>query len=185
MVLDVDLFLDAPKLKSNKSKSKGNSFENKIAKLLSEWMFGEVDFLQRSITSGAIKRVTVYQGDIVPQKQLPWKDFIFLIECKNGYKQNISNFNNTTLIDNWLIKCLKDRSIDQPIIWLIVGFHSYEPLFITDLELNIPAKLIIKEEYGGKLIPFYIYKFKELLQYDFYDLFSHNSEILKVFNVNS
>lgn len=186
MALDIDLFLDETKSKSkkpNKSKSKGNSFENKIAKLLSKWIFGDIDFLQRSITSGAIKRTNIYLGDIVPQKQLPWKEFIFLIECKNGYKQNISNFNNTTLIDTWLTKCLNDRTSDQPIIWLIIGFHSYEPLFITDLELSIKSKLVIKEAYNRKLIPFYIYKFKDLLQYDFYDLYSHNQEILKVLNV--
>jgi len=190
MALDIDLFVSAvtskkPSKKPNKSKSKGNSFENKVAKTLSNWIFEGDDFFQRSITSGAIKRSSMYLGDIVPQKQLPWKDFIFLIECKNGYKQNISNFNNTTLIDSWLLKCLNDRTDNQPIIWLIIGFHAYEPLFITDLELELKSNIIIKEVYNVVTIPFYIYKFKDLVKYNFYDLYSHNKEILKVFNVDS
>ena len=163
--------------KTNKSKSKGNTFENKIAKQLGNWIFNNNTTFTRSITSGAIK--SAYVGDIIPQKQLPWKEFPFLIECKNGYKNNISDFNNTTLLDAWLSKCLKDRTNEQPIIWLIVSFHAHEPLFITDLELKLTAKIILKVEN----IPFYFYKFKELQEYKFYNLYSHISDLNEIFNM--
>jgi len=182
MSLNIDLFMESQNkpVKANKSKKKGNTFENKIAKQLGKWIFDDCDVFTRSITSGAIKH-SAYLGDIVPQKQLQWKEFPFLIECKNGYKQNISNFNNTTLIDNWLLKCLKERSDKQPIIWLIIGFHSYEPLLLTDLELSMQSNIIIKETYRSKIIPFYIYRFKEIICHNFYDLYKHNSVINEVF----
>lgn len=205
MALDIDLFLDMPKKvvkeekdipflntpvkeevkvtnrKPNKSKAKGNSYENKIAKMLGEWIFDDATKLNRSITSGAIKNA--YLGDIVPQKQLKWSEWPFLIECKNGYQGNASDFNNTTLLDTWLQKCLKERSHEQPIIWLIVSFHGHQPLFITDLELKIKSKIILKQDYENQSIPFHIYKLRDLMEYDFYWLYNHIKELNEVFNV--
>lgn len=178
-----DILLDTPpKPKVNKSKRKGNSYENKIAKQLGRWIFNDEVMLNRSITSGAVK--TNYLGDIVPQKPLPWKDseFPFLIECKNGYANQASDFNNTTLLDTWLLKLLKERTEDQPIIWLIVSFHAHQPLFITDLELTIKSNIILKEVYNGRFELFYIYKLKELFEYDFYYLYNNNLELMKIFN---
>ena len=182
-MLDIDLFLISGSKKRNKSKAKGNSYENKISKLLSKWMFGDIDFLQRSITSGALKRPTLFLGDIVPQKPLPWKgsEFPFLIECKNGYANQASDFNNTTLLDTWLLKLLKERTEAQPIIWLIVSFHGHQPLFITDLELTVKSNIILKEVYNGKFELFYIYKLKELFEYDFYYLYKNIPELMRIF----
>lgn len=168
------------KKKPNKSKSKGNQYENKIAKKLGEWIFNDPYMFTRSVTSGAIK--AAYLGDIVPQKQLGWNDYPFLIECKNGYANNASDFNNTTLIDLWLQKCLNERSMSQPIIWLIISFHGHQPLFITDLELRIKAKIIINQELNDKTYPFYVYKLHDLMEYDFYWLYNNATELLKVFN---
>jgi hypothetical protein len=207
MALDIDNFFDAPQKpnkkqeipnvpfkeggvelvsknssrRPNKSKAKGNSYENKIAKLLGTWIFNDNTKLNRSITSGAVKNA--YLGDIVPQKQLKWLEWPFLIECKNGYQGNASDFNNTTLLDTWLQKCLKERTDEQPIIWLIVSFHGHQPLFITDLELSISSRIILKQEYEKKFISFYIYKLKDLMEYDFYFLYKHIPELLKVFNI--
>ena len=50
--------------KTNRSKKKGNAFENQVAKELGIWMFNDVNFLQRHLTSGAQKNV--YCGDIIP-----------------------------------------------------------------------------------------------------------------------
>jgi hypothetical protein len=166
--------------RAGKSKAKGNKFENDMAKQLSQWMFGEIDFLQRSLTSGAVKRKTLYLGDIVPAKNLPWKDFPFFLELKHGYKQFNADFINTTIIDKWLLKCLEQRTKQQPIIYLIVRFHNREIILITDLELIIRSKIIIREEYNGEFIPFFIYKLKDITNYDFYDLYRQYPKLLDV-----
>jgi len=165
------------KASTNTSKAKGNSFENKMAKLLGEWIFKDKLVLTRSLTSGAIK--SVYTGDIVPQKPFGWDYFMFNFECKSGYSQHIPNFINYTKIEEWLKKCLKDRTMQQPIIWLICGFHGYETILITDLEFTLKSNLIIKVEN----ISFYIYKLKELLKYEFYSLYGNNIKLLEVFNL--
>jgi len=86
--------------KPNKSKQKGNRYENEIAKQLGVWIFNDKDVFQRSLTSGAKK--SVYIGDIVPQKQLPgWTRFGVCLECKNGYKDSIPTFNNYSIITKW------------------------------------------------------------------------------------
>jgi hypothetical protein len=168
-----------PEKKPNTSKAKGNAFELKIAKMLSEWIFKDKFVLTRSVTSGAIKNVFV--GDIVPQKPFGWKEFVFDIECKNGYSTHIPNFINYTKVEEWLSKCLKERTMQQPIIWLIAGFHNYEPILITDLEMTLKSNLIIKVD-GFE---FYIYKLKEVMRYNFYSLYGHLPKLLEVFNRSS
>ena len=166
-----------PIKKSNTSKAKGNFFENKIAKLLSQWIFHDINMLTRSLTSGAIK--SVYVGDIVPQKPFGWDSFMFNFECKSGYEKHIPNFINYTKIEQWLEKCLKERTLQQPIIWLICGFHSYETILITDLEMTLKSNLIVKVE--G--VSFYIYKLKDLMKYEFYSLYANNPKLMKLFNL--
>jgi hypothetical protein len=173
--------IEEPKVKlvrkPNTSKAKGNSFENKMAKMLGIWIFKDKDMLTRSLTSGAIK--SVYIGDIVPQKPFGWDSFVFNFECKSGYSHNIPNFINYTKIEDWLKKCLKERTLQQPIIWLICGFHNYEVIVITDLEMTLKSNLLIKVE--G--VTFYVYKLKELMQYNFYSLYANNLKLLEVFNL--
>lgn len=160
-------------------KSKGNAFENKIAKQLGIWMFSDPDMFTRSITSGAKK--TVYLGDVVPQKRLPNTfnngEWPFLIECKNGYKNFIPNLNNQNIIRQWLNKICIDQDINknQNIIYLIVNFHGYSPLLITNKILNksvIIADLILNLIFNDKIIEFYIYKFNDVISIPFNNIYN-------------
>lgn len=167
---------DKPKPR-NTNKAKGSAYENKIAKQLGEWIFNDKHMLCRHQTSGAKK--VVYVGDIVPQKQLPigWNECVwpFLIEIKNGYKNQIPNLNNQTIIRTWLNKALTEITPTQNIIYLITGFHGYSPLLITDVPCNLISDLIINIEYNKKYIPFHIYKFNDLITYEFDSLYINNT----------
>ena len=168
------------------SKKKGSTYENKIAKELGMWMFKDKNMLCRHLTSGAQK--SVYIGDIVPQKRLPdgfnsgiWT---FVIECKNGYKNQIPNLNNQTIVRTWLKKLYQemiDHPCNQKIIYLIASFHGYSPLLFTDLKLNpelvYPDLIINIKIISGEIIPFYIYKYKELLELPFFKIYD-NTEII-------
>lgn len=162
-----------------KSKAKGNLFENKIAKELGIWIFNDRDILCRHLTSGA--RKSAWVGDIVPQKQIPrsFNDghWPFLVECKNGYKNNVPNLNNQNIVRNWLTKSLLERTSRQNIIYLIISFHGYSPLLITDVEFNMRANLIINICHNDIVYPFYIYDFKSLTKISFYSLYEDNIEI--------
>lgn len=152
----------------NKSKRKGNKYENEIAKTLGIWMFNDKDALTRSITSGA--RKTVYTGDIVPQKQLPnLKAFIWHIECKSGYKNQIPSFNNFALIEKWLLKCLNETNFDkQPIIWLICRFHGYSSILLTNCQFqNILWTLCVNIIHNNMHNFFYTYRLEELINTNF------------------
>jgi len=168
-------------MKVGKSKQKGNSFENKTAKELGIWFFNDKDALQRHLTSGAQKSVWV--GDITPIKQLRWNAFPLLLECKNGYKDNIPDLNKQTIIRDWIIKAIEERTETQPIIWLIVRFHRRKTLLFTDTLFN-PSKvfspLTLNIVYDKQILPFYQYDYEGLLSFDFYDLISHNQNLLEV-----
>jgi hypothetical protein len=152
---------------AGKSKKKGNKYENDIAKALGIWMFNDKDSLCRSITSGA--RKTVYTGDIVPQKQLPNGNFMWHIECKNGYKNRIPSFNNFTLVEEWLIKCLEDVNFErQPLIWLICRFHGYSSIVFTNCPFkNISWNLCVNIAHNNLYNYFYNYKLDNLFDHDF------------------
>lgn len=156
---------------SSKSKRKGNSFENKIAKELGIWIFGDKHMLCRHATSGAIK--SAWLGDIVPQKQLPeqWKSWPFYIECKSGYTNQVCTFNNQTIVRMWIDKCLKDLNGLSKIILLIVNFKGYSSLFITNYKLlNIVPMLILI--HNDKL--YNIYEFKNVTSLNFLESFGWN-----------
>lgn len=163
-------------MKIGKSKSKGNKFENEISKILGQWIFDDQDVLQRHLTSGSNKRVFV--GDIVPIKTIPWKYFPFILECKNGYKNQIPNLANQAILENWLTKLINEKTEQQRIIILIVRFHHQHTLFITDTVLNIYCPLIFNLKYKNSIVPFYIYKLDELKKYEFKSLYEHN-DLLK------
>lgn len=167
--------------KTFKAKSKGNLYENKIAKELGTWIFGDKYMLGRHITSGAQKHT--YVGDIVPHKRIPeWfngGEWNFLIECKNGYKNNIPNLNNQNIIRQWIKKSIQERTGTQSIIYLIVSFHGYSPLLITDIPFNLTADLIINHKEKGETIQFHLYRFKELIEYNFSSLYENNELLLK------
>ncbi len=167
--------------RASRNKAKGNKFENDIAKTLSNWMFGNEITLGRDITSGAIK-TGYYQGDIIPVAPIPFKEFIFFIETKTGYNSRLPTFNNFDIIKTWLLKCIKFRTERQCIIYLIAKFSNKSPLLITDVSLNIFTELMlnIKVEEINSNIPFFIYDLKELLRYNFLDLYRNNSLVMEI-----
>ncbi|MBC8427406.1 MAG: hypothetical protein H8D97_00795 [Proteobacteria bacterium] len=160
---------------SKNPKRKGNFNENLISKKLGEWIFKDKGALQRHQTSGAIKDLN-YNGDIVPIKieAINWKYFPFLIEVKIGYKSNIPNLNNQTIIRKWIDKANSEKTEKQYILWLIIRFHGYASLLITDIPVNhINAPLILNHNN----IFYYIYNFEELLNNDFYKLYDNNEKL--------
>ena len=170
-----------PVTKTSTSKAKGNSCEWKVARELGVWMFNDRDMLGRHITSGAIKRVWV--GDVIPQKQLPHTfnngQFPFFIEVKNGYKNNIPNLNNQTIIRQWLSKARTETNDVQNIIYLVASFHAYSPLLITDTPFNIHANLVLNLFDNGGIIPFFIYEYRKILEHSFYSLYENNQYLLE------
>jgi hypothetical protein len=175
--------------RSRSNKAKGSSYENKVAKELGMWMFNDKNMLSRHLTSGAQK--SVYIGDIVPQKRLPdtfnngiWP---FVIECKNGYKNLTPNLNNQNIVRKWLnksyIEMINNEFTFQKVIYLITSFHGYSPLLFTDIMFSpfvVTADLIInvKIDDTSLVIPFYIYKYRELLEIEFSKVYENNQDLI-------
>lgn len=157
-----------------KSKAKGNSFEIKLSKLLSTWMFNNRDILWREPTSGG--RKVIYNGDIIPVnlEEFPWKSWPFIIEAKYGYKQFIPTFLNFNKIKYWLCKLLSERTEIQYIPLLICQFHNHSPILLTNLTLNHFCEISIIIEYNNEYHTFYIYEFKSLLERPFIEVFGNN-----------
>lgn len=149
-------------------KRKGNAFEIKIAKEIGIWLFNDKHMLSRHATSGAQK--TAYIGDIVPQKQLPssWKFWPFYIECKNGYKNQVSTLVNQTKVREWLDKCISDVNENQRIILLVINFHGYAPIVIVNSKLN---GIFCGLEINHSQKKFFIYDFKEVLTLNYRNAF--------------
>ena len=162
------------------AKKKGNSFENKISKILGQWMFEDIHALARHHTSGAQKQV--YCGDIIPIKQLDqfkkWniKSFPFLIETKTGYTQFIPTIWSYTKIMEWYIKSYQESLINnQNIIFLICQFKNKKTIFLTNYLLDQDKVLFTSAfpiKINGEIHYLYCYLFKELIQNDFHSLFN-------------
>jgi hypothetical protein len=156
-----------------KNKHKGNLFENEVANKLSKWIMDKENYFQRSITSGALKNEkSAYNGDIIPVRfnEFNWNYFPFLIETKNGYPiQTIANF---SLIEQWLVKLLQERTIEQTIILLIINNEKNNQLFITNQELTLVSPINININYQNIINKFYVYKFKDVIKYKFDSLYS-------------
>lgn len=149
---------------ATKSKAKGNAFEIKISKLLSQWMFNNPNLLWRESTSGA--RKIIYNGDIVPAKieEYPWKTWPFIIECKHGYKDHIPTLMNQDKIRFWLSKLLSEKNEIQFIPILITKFHnSRKTLFITTILLNSYCDICLKHFFNNIWHDFYIYDLEILI----------------------
>lgn len=172
---DMDVAKASLPVKKNRSKSIGNKFENRIARELGEWIFGDKNVFCRSITSGANR--AVYYGDVIPLKQLGWTQFPFLIEAKNGYKQHLPTMMNWTKLKEWLNKYLKEcdqakSETGQYVLLLICGFHNYTPLLFTNYKLaGIPSDLMLSPLPDHSTM-IYAYSFTKIKEYQFYDLFS-------------
>ena len=129
---DVTALLPKKKKKIN-SRTKGNTFERKVAKILND-RFNTTDFC-RSPGSGAFatthklpEHIQVY-GDLITPK-----DFKFIIECKKGYnKEGICDaFNPKSGLHKMLMQAMRDgRSAGKPFM-LIIGQDRKEPIVITN-----------------------------------------------------
>ena len=153
------------------NKRKGNSEENKCAKILGEWIFDDRDALQRHLTSGAQKDVFI--GDIVPQKRLRWKNFILNIEVKKGYPNDIPDFFSHSKLVGWFKKAWEQsqESEYQKIVLLICQFHNKKrKLVMTNYcaKKCVPALVIPVRDIG---IYSYIYYLNDLLKHNFEEIF--------------
>lgn len=162
------------------SKNKGNTFERKICKLLSQWITkGErEDILWRSISSGAWntikKRTTTTQiGDITYIDDLG-KPFIekFAIECKS-YKdvQMIKLFNQNSIINKWWDKINEEAQGKYPLIifkenrsceCVVIPYSIFDTL---NSDMGFSYKNYIKVENVDNT--FYIIKLSDLLEYNY------------------
>lgn len=163
---------------SPRGKQKGNAYERKVAKELSEFMFNDKDALKRHPTSGADK--CIWCGDIYPAKQLPFEwnaKFPFMIETKSGYKDHYPTFWSFSKLKTWFEKaCLEGFSNNQNIIYLICQFKNKQPLLITNqwvdtscvmFDLSFP---IILSDYN-QIIYGYVYLYKHFISIDFNRLY--------------
>lgn len=177
------------KRSKTKSKSKGNKYENIIAKELGNWLFSDQDVFERHITSGAKK--SVYVGDIIPIKQIDWKGFPFIIECKHGYENQIPNFNNQSIVRQWVNKSINEKTQNQKYLWLIMRFHGFSDLILTDHMLNnIHWELainVLDSDYKNnrKNYVCFIYSFKKIKFKKLEELYSKNMDILDTINYYS
>jgi len=162
----------SPKINSpsTTSKSKGNRYERQEAKKLSIWMFNSPTMLYRHEDSGA--RKSVYSGDITPKDadNFHWKIWPFIIELKNGYEKHIPTLMNQTKLRSWIVKLLSERTDTQKIPLLICQFHQTIPILLTNIMLNANCDTFICQQYENIFETFYIYKYNELLELDFFEV---------------
>jgi hypothetical protein len=152
-------------------KQKGNNYEIKEAKRLSFWFFSDLNTLYRHENSGG--RKVVYVGDIIPKKidNFPWKCWPFIIELKNGYKNNIPTFcGNRKILDNWIIKLISERTELQYIPILIAQFHKKRPILLTTLLFDFNSILAYPITINSELHIFYVYEYSLLLKEPFYNI---------------
>jgi len=155
-----------------KSKQIGNKFENKTAKILSNWIFDDDISIIRSTTSGALKNEKAkYNGDLIPigdKIYKKFKKFPFLFECKIGYEKFIPTFCNYNIITKWLDKCEEEITKDQFIICLIAKFGPRKKEIVI---LN--TKLLIEEyiTFISTNKKYYVYKLSDLIEYEIQTIF--------------
>ena len=162
------------------SKIKGGTYERKVAKQLSVWMFDDPNILKRHPTSGADK--CIWSGDVVPLAQLPkeWNGhFNFFIECKSGYEKHIPDFYSYKKIEQWLIKAYEEsQDHNQNIIFLVTQFKHKIPLlftnkFIGDCIREPLPRAAIPISYNNSVIWVYVYDFNNLINtFKFHDLYN-------------
>jgi len=154
-------------MSSERSKPKGNSYERKVAKQMSFWMFNSPNILYRHEDSGA--RKVVYTGDIIPKDadHFYWPFYPFVMEAKNGYEDHIPTIMNQTFLRKWIVKLLSERTDTQRIPFLICQFHHQIPILLTNITLNAPSDIAVFQEYNSAIETFFVYKFNELLKMNF------------------
>jgi hypothetical protein len=158
------------------SKKIGNSFERRVAKDLSTWIYNDPHTLQREPTSGATKHV--YFGDIFPVKQLEkgqpeWK---YLVECKYGYSQFTPTLLNYSIVEGWYLKALAEskQTKKQHVILLIMNFKNKKGILLcTNKELDtICCKCVLCIRNNGNFEWVFCYDYNEMLKYGYNEIFS-------------
>lgn len=154
----------------SRSKAKGNRYEIKTAKIISKWIFNDPNILWKDSTSGG--RKVIYKGDVVPSKahEFPWNVWPFLFEVKNGYKTNIPTLMNQNKTKEWMVKLLQERDEHQFLPILIAQFHYHIPIVITPILFDIYCDLSLLQEYNNEYHTFYVYKFKDLITANFFEV---------------
>lgn len=140
---------------ANRSKSKGNSFERSIAKMLSEVysdIFGVKQSFQRNISSGSIfggsnnhrgnnvlNEHTFYAADIICPNE-----FKYTIECKhyaNPPSLNAIFLQECSQWDKWINQVESDCEVSKKLPMLIVKYDKIKPfVFIKEEFKNIVVK---------------------------------------------
>lgn len=151
-----------------RSKAKGNRYEIKVARIISEWIFGDKNILWKDSTSGG--RKIIYKGDVVPANahEFPWSVWPFLFEAKNGYKTHVPTLMNQNKVREWLVKLLEEKDENQFIPILVAQFHCQIPIVVTPLLFDIHCDLCLMQEFEGQHHMFYVYKFKDLITTNFF-----------------
>ena len=146
------------------SRTKGNSFERKISKILNEHF--EVDEFSRTPGSGAfatthkLPEYLKIHGDIITPNK-----FKYCIECKKGYnKENLySLYNDRSDFRNFLKQSEEDAEKAKKSPMLIYQQDSQPVLVVVrDIDLaSIPQVIINMQEENKK---YFIYKLEDLLR---------------------
>jgi hypothetical protein len=149
-------------------KRKGNRNENKEARLLSKWMFGDNKTLYRHENSGA--RKDVYTGDIIPKDvdSFEWKIFPFVFEAKHGYKDSLPTLMNYKIVNDWIVKLLSERTDSQRIPVIIARFHHRRAVLFTNIDLNFQPELTLYIQYNDTIESFHQYDYNSLICRNFY-----------------
>lgn len=158
------------------NKRVGTAFENKVAKELSKWMFGDPTYLKRNSGEGAQKHI--WCGDIIPVKNIPF-DWNFYVECKKGYPSHSPNFWRYTKLKEWFVKAyIESKMHDQYNILIVTKFKNRKKTLLTTnvmldgimYQVNFP--IWVDELQEG--IFAYVYFYDEILSYDFNEIFNKN-----------
>jgi hypothetical protein len=161
---DTSPLIKRQKKKKINSRTKGNRFENKIAKKLNE-RFNTEEFC-RSPGSGAFatthklpEYLKVY-GDLITPK-----NFKYIIECKKGYNEvKIDDlFNTKSIFSNMIAQASRDSKKSSRKFILIIGQDRRDPVAITN-QIGIPAHNKLEGTVGDITIS--ILKLEDLLSLD-------------------
>jgi hypothetical protein len=167
--------VEANTMTKQNSKKIGNSFERRVAKQLSEWIYGDPHVLKREPTSGGTKNV--YSGDIFPMKQLEvgQPEWTYLVECKYGYAQFTPTLLNYSIVENWYLKALAEskQTVKQKTILLIMNFKNKKGILLcTNKELEkIYCKCVLCIRNNGDCEWVFCYDYNEMLKYGYKEVF--------------
>jgi len=150
-------------MKTN-NKRLGNSFERRIAKLLSLKISNGANdkIFWRTPASGAIgKTADKYKGDLmVIDETGEYKWFDFIVECKTSNKGSIIPLRSS--VAEYLRQCEKQYSNNNWLIVLQIRGSGGDIYVITRSEFS--------KKIDGKVIATFNYRGNEYFAYDFFEI---------------